>query len=118
MANFNTTVNINPDYGLQKKSKPKRRTVKFQDGYEHRILFGVAAHQNPKIYNLKFENLTETQSDTIESFLDARAEDSASFDFTPPNDTQGKYVCDEWSKAIPYPNRATINVVFRQVFEP
>ena len=52
MANFNTTVNINPDFGLQKKSKPKTRIVRFQDGYEQRILFGVGAHQNPKIYNL------------------------------------------------------------------
>tara|TARA_R100000406_G_C3034228_1_gene104131 strand:- start:249 stop:605 length:357 start_codon:yes stop_codon:yes gene_type:complete len=118
MANFNTTVNINPDFGLQKKSKPKTRIVKFQDGYEQRILFGVGAHQNPKIYNLTFKNLSETQSDTIESFLDARAEDATSFDFTPPNDTQGKYVCEEWTKTIPFPNRATINAVFRQVFEP
>ena len=100
MANFNTTVNINPDFGLQKKSKPKTRIVKFQDGYEQRILFGVGAHQNPKIYNLTFKNLSETQSDTIESFL------------------AGKYVCEEWTKTIPFPNRATINAVFRQVFEP
>ena len=30
----------------------------------------------------------------------------------------GKYVCDSWTKTIPYNNRATINCTFREVFEP
>tara|TARA_R100001015_G_C4561325_1_gene121136 strand:- start:4 stop:360 length:357 start_codon:yes stop_codon:yes gene_type:complete len=118
MANFNTTVNLQPSFGLSKKSKPKKRIVKFQDGYEHRIVFGLAAHQNPKVYSLSFKNITETESDTLESFLDSRALDGTSFDFTPPNDVIGKYVCDEWTKTISRPNRATVNVTFRQVFEP
>ena len=51
--------------------------------------------------------------------LDARAEDSASFDFTPPGESAaGKYVCPSWSKSIPYNNRATIQATFREVFEP
>ena len=29
-----------------------------------------------------------------------------------------KFVCDSWTKTIPYLNRATINAKFRQVFEP
>ena len=78
----------------------------------------MAAHQNAKVYSLTFENITEAESDTLEGFLDARALDSASFDFTPPNDVIGKYVCDNWTKRIPFPNRATINATFRQVFEP
>tara|TARA_R100000231_G_scaffold78250_1_gene60570 strand:- start:18 stop:377 length:360 start_codon:yes stop_codon:yes gene_type:complete len=118
MANFNTTVNLQPDFGVTKTSKPFKRTIRFADGYEHRLIFGVAAHQNPKVYSLTFENITEAESDTLESFLDARALDSASFDFTPPNDVIGKYVCDNWTKRIPFPNRATINATFRQVFEP
>ena len=117
MANFDTDVNIKPTYGVRKNSAPKVRTVVFADGFEHRLNFGLTQHQNPKVYNLTFE-VSETQADTIESFLDARAEDATSFDFTPPNDTQGKYVCEEWTKTIPFPNRATINAVFRQVFEP
>jgi phage-related protein len=30
----------------------------------------------------------------------------------------GKYVCDSWTKTIPYNNRAIINCTFREVFEP
>ena len=30
----------------------------------------------------------------------------------------GQYVCDAWTKTIPYNNRATINCTFREVFEP
>ena len=30
----------------------------------------------------------------------------------------GKYVCDSWTKTIPYNERAIINCSFREVFEP
>ena len=30
----------------------------------------------------------------------------------------GTFVCDSWTKTIPYNNRATINCSFREVFEP
>tara|TARA_R100000734_G_scaffold4552_1_gene4066 strand:- start:964 stop:1311 length:348 start_codon:yes stop_codon:yes gene_type:complete len=113
-----TFPSITPTYGQQKRSAPNVRTVKFQDGYEHRILFGLAAHQNPKSYSLTFE-VSETDADTIETFLDARAEDGASFDFTPPGEaSSSKFVCQSWSKSIPYLNRAIIQTTFREVFEP
>ena len=113
-----TFPSINPTYGTSKRSAPNVKTIRFADGYEHRLMLGLSANQNPKVYSLTFENISESESDTLEAFLDARALDSASFDFTPPNDVQGKYVCDNWTKRIPFPNRATINVTFRQVFEP
>ena len=113
-----TFPSITPTYGQQKNSAPNVRTIKFQDGYEHRILFGLAEHQNPKIFTFTFE-VSETDADTIETFLDARAEDGASFDFTPPGEaSSSKFVCQSWTKSIPYLNRATINTTFRQVFEP
>ena len=113
-----TFPSIKPTYGQQKRSAPNTRTVRFADGYEHRILFGLPAHQNGKTYNFTF-NVSETDADTIETFLDARAEDSASFDFTPPGESAAsKYVCPSWSKSIPYNNRATIQATFKEVFEP
>ena len=186
-----TFPSITPTYGQQKRSAPNTRTVRFADGYEHRILFGLAQHQNPKIYNFTF-NVSETEADVIEAFLDSRANDSASFTFTPPGEgftktgtysqsgttstititnhglaigdevtidyTSGsavdgvfvvvttadsntftvtaaasatnsgnvsvtlsgasQYVCENWSKSIPYNNRATIQTTFREVFEP
>jgi len=113
-----TFPSITPTYGVQKRSAPNTRTVRFADGYEHRILFGLAEHQNPKIYSLTFE-VSETDSDTIETFLDARANDSASFTFTPPGESSAsQYVCESWNKSIPYLNRARVQATFREVFEP
>ena len=113
-----TFPSITPTYGVQKRSAPNTRTVRFADGYEHRILFGLAEHQNPKVYNLTFE-VSETDADTIETFLDARANDSASFTFTPPGESSAsQYVCESWNKSIPYLNRARVQATFREVFEP
>lgn len=109
---------ITPTYGAQKSSQPNTRTVRFGDGYEHRTVFGLPTHANPKEWSLTWE-VSETDADTIETFLNARAVDSASFDWTPLDEaTSYKWVCPQWSKTIPYLNRATISATFRQVFEP
>jgi len=111
-----TFPSITPTYGIQKQSAPNVRKVQFGDGYESRFTMGI--NQDPKVYNLTFE-VSETDSDTIETFLDARAADFASFDFTPPGEgSSSKFVCEAWSKSIPYLNRATIQATFREVFEP
>ena len=83
---FDNDVNIKPTYGQQKRSAPLTRTVRFADGYEHRLIFGLPQNQNPKIFNFTF-NVSETDSDIIETFLDARANDSASSTFTPPGES-------------------------------
>ena len=187
-----TFPSIDPTYaGFSKRSNPNKRLIRFMDGYEHRILFGLASHQNPKIYSLIFD-VTETESDVIEAFLDSRANDQASFTFTPPAEGisktgtysqsgttvtmtvtnhgiavgetvtldfttgfatdgtfivasaadqntftttaaasatnsgnvsvtvsgAGQYVCESWTKSIPYNNRARLSCTFREVFEP
>ncbi len=113
-----TFPSIKPTYGQRKQSRPLTRTIRFADGYEHRLLFGLAQHQNPKEFSFTFD-VSETDADTIETFLDARAVDSASFDFTPPGEaSSSKFVCESWSKSIPYNNRASIQATFREVFEP
>ena len=117
-----TFPSIKPTYGQQKRSAPNTRTIRFADGFEHRLLFGLAEHQNPKIYNFTF-NVSESDADVIETFLDARANDNDSFDlpvdYLPGEDTSKfKFVCEAWSKSIPFKNRATIQATFRQVFEP
>ena len=111
-----TFPSITPTYGLQKSSAPVVRKVQFGDGFEKRLSYGL--NQNPKTFNLTFE-VSETDADTIETFLDARADDNAAFDFTPPGEgSSSKFVCETWSKSIPYLNRATIQATFREVFEP
>ena len=113
-----TFPSIKPKYGQRKRSAPLTRIVRFADGYEHRILFGLAQHQNPKVFNFTWQ-VSETDADTIETFLDARANDSASFDYQPPGEPSSyKFVCETWNKSIPFVNRATIQATFREVFEP
>ena len=111
-----TFPNITPTYGAQKTSQPKVRRVQFGDGDEQRLTFGL--NQNPKSWSLTWE-VSESNADTIETFLDARAADSASFTWTPPDEsTAYQWICYDWSKSIPYLNRATIQATFTQVFEP
>ena len=112
-----TFPSIDPDFGAQKSSQPNVRKVQFGDGFETRLTYGL--NQNPKVWTLSFVNLTEADADTIETFLDARAADNASFDWSPPDESDTyKWVCESWSKSIPFANRATIQTTFRQVFEP
>ena len=187
-----TFPSFTPTYtSFNKQSNPVKRLVRFADGYEHRVLFGLASHQSPKIYNLEF-NESEEDADVIEAFLESRENDQASFDFTPHGEgvsktgtysqsgttitvtitkhgiaigktvtldftsgsaTDGtfivassasvdtftvtaaasatnsgnvtatvsgsrKFVCEGYTKTIPYNNRATIKAKFREVFEP
>ena len=110
-----TFPSITPTYGIQKKSEPNVRIAQFGSGYSQRTTFGL--NQNPKSYDLTFE-VSETDADTIETFLDARAA-VETFNFTPPGESSAaKFVCESWSKSIPYLNRSTINATFRQVPEP
>tara|TARA_R100000005_G_C4909853_1_gene148043 strand:- start:24 stop:359 length:336 start_codon:yes stop_codon:yes gene_type:complete len=104
---------ITPTYGIQKTSQPNVRIAQFGSGYSQRTTFGL--NQNPKVYTLTFE-VSEADADTIEDFLDARGS-AENFNFTPPGESSGKYICRQWSKSIPYLNRATIQATFEQVFE-
>ena len=109
MADF---PSINPTYGAQKTSQPKIRQVQMGDGYVQRLTFGL--NQDLKTWNLTFE-VSETDADTIETFLEARG-GSEHFTWTPPDETTSyKWICLNWSKTIPYLNRATIQARFQQV---
>jgi phage-related protein len=110
-----TFPSIAPTYGAQKSSQPAVRKVQFGDGYSQRLTFGL--NQNPKSWSLTWE-VSEANADTIEDFLDARG-GTESFDWTPPDTaTSYKWICEQWTKTIPYLNRATISATFMQVFEP
>ena len=83
MANF---PSIEPSFSVTKKSEPVVKVVSFADGFEHRLGFGLPNNQDPKIFDLKWENITEEESDTIEYFLEERARDKASFTYSPPKE--------------------------------
>ena len=112
-----TFPSIEPSYGFTKQQRPLKQVVKLGDGYEQRQTIGL--NQNPFILTLAFNNITETDADTIETFLTARADDNASFDFTAPGESASKkYICDNHQKTIRFANRASITCQFKEVFEP
>lgn len=111
-----TFPSYKPTYSANKKSEPRIRTVQFGDGYQQRLVFGL--NQNPKEWSLTF-NVTDEDADIIEAFLDARAADAASFDWTPPgSDTAYKWVCPSWTREFFDFQRSRIDATFQQVFEP
>ena len=113
MASFPTTVN--PSYGTNKKSAPNIRIAQFGSGYQQRSTFGI--NQNLKVYQFNWNNISETDADEIETFLDARA-GVENFDYTPAGEsTSKKFICREWNKTIPFLNRASISAVFEEVAE-
>jgi len=114
-----TFPDIAASYGASKSSAPRTRTVQFGDGYQQRLLYGIPSHMNPKEWQLSWVNITEANADTIETFLDARAEDGASFDWSPPDETSTyKWICRSWQRTHQYADINTITATFEQVFEP
>ena len=112
-----TFPSIEPVYGLSKSISPFVTRTRFQDGYEQVIKFGL--NINPKIYNLKFENITEAQSDQIETFLNARIADGDYFNWQAPDEASASnYRALNRRKSIDNPGLATITVTFTEVFEP
>lgn len=92
------------------------RTVQFGEGYAQRLTYGL--NQNPKEWRLTFD-VTDTDADVIEAFLNARAADAASFDWTPPDSaTSYKWICPDWNREMYEFQRSRITTTFRQVFEP
>ena len=111
-----TFPSYDPVYSANKSSEPRTRTVQFGDGYQHRVTFGL--NQNPKEWQLTFD-VTDDDADIIEAFLNARAADSASFDWTPPDTTTSyKWICPSWVRELYEFERSKITVTFQQVFEP
>ena len=103
-----------PLYGTTKSNAPNTRIVKFGDGYEHRISYGL--NQNAKTFNLTFE---VSEADTLTNFFDTIAVSGANFAYTVPTESAMNFVVEgNYRKTFTYNGRARIQVTFRQVFEP
>ncbi len=111
---MSTFPDFDPAPGMTKQSAPQVRISQFGSGYSQRTTFGI--NQNPKIYNLTFR-VSEAEGDTIEDFLDARG-GIENFTYTPPGEAaSSKFICKEWTKTIPFIDRAEISATFVEVFE-
>jgi|TARA_R100000479_G_scaffold162656_1_gene100827 phage-related protein len=111
-----TFPDIAPNYGATKASKPEVRTVQFGDGYSQRLRYGK--NTDLKMWTLTWENISETNSDTIEAFLEARG-GAEHFDWSPPDETETyKWICQEWSKRLTSSGLNALTATFMQVIEP
>ena len=106
----------NPKYNYTITRQPAVNVISFGDGFEQRLTEGL--NQNPITLNLKFD-LSQTDSTTAITFLNARITDGASFTFLVPNENVTKnFVCLSYNTVIPFLNRVTLTCSFKEVFEP
>lgn len=109
------TFSYTPSYEATEVSKPRVRRTQFNDGYEHRIRFGL--NTDAKEWQLQFNNRTDTERENIVTFLQTQG-GALSFDWTPPRGSAGKFVCEDWQVTLSNCNNNQIRATFRQVFEP
>ena len=111
-----TFPDYNPVFSANKTDITNTRTVQFGDGYQQRVSFGL--NQDPKVWSLTF-NVKDSDADIIETFLEARGKDGASFDWSPPDEaTTYKWICQSFGREMFDSDRSRITASFEQVFEP
>jgi phage-related protein len=57
------TFTFTPSFPAQLQEQPTVRTVKFSDGYEQRLTFGL--NTDPKVWSLQFSNRDDTERNNI-----------------------------------------------------
>jgi phage-related protein len=110
-----TTFTWSPSYGVNLTMRPNVKRVSFGDGYEQRQTFGI--NNQPEVWSLEFRGRTSGDAQAIDVFL-REAGSVNSFEWTSPSDTNGRFVCDEWSRSKDEPDAETVRATFRQVFDP
>ena len=105
-----------PDYGAGRSHTPRVRSVRFGDGYEQRLAYGL--NTNLQVWQLSFNARTDVETDNILDFLDAR-NGVESFDWTTPDGVTGKkWVCRQWQKNMTAFNINSVSCQFEEVAEP
>ena len=112
-----TFPSITPAYGETQTIEQDNIVVKLGDGYEQRLVRGLAANKRYHVISLVF-NITQSQADTINTFLNARFDDQDSFQYTIGGESSARNIkYTRRSASIPYNNRVTMNLTFEEVFE-
>lgn len=114
-----TFPSFQPSYNSSENVKQDYLEFDLGDGYKQRLIQGLPANKRLRSFNYKYE-LSKTDADTINTFLDARFDASMeSFDFTPVDETTAiKVICTGRRATIPFKNRVSLNLNFLQVAEP
>lgn len=113
MATFTWVV----DRNMSAKNTMDIATVKFGDGYSHRMAKSI----NPQLmsWNISFKNRTVEEIKAIESFL-VEHSGVTSFSWSPPEcpaDIIYKVICGSWSTSLPIVGIQTLSCVFNRVYE-
>jgi len=109
------TFTFTPSFTADLEEQPIIRRVKFGDGYEQRLSYGL--NTQPKKWSLQFLNRTDTERNNILTFL--RTQGAAeSFEWTDPNSYAGKWSCERWNTSQVSCNFNNITATFEEVFEP
>ena len=109
-----TFPSIAPSTGSDEKRSYKVRKTNFGDGYQQRVADGLNSART--VWNLSFQGLTTTDANTVEAFIEARG-GHESFYWTPPNGSQGRWVCEGLSRVEEGNAHASISVQFVQSFD-
>ena len=109
------TFTFTPSFTASLEEQPIIRRVKFGDGYEQRLSYGL--NTQPKKWSLQVLNRTDTERNNILTFLRARGA-AESFDWTDPNNYVGKWICPQWNTSQISCNFNNITATFEEVFEP
>ena len=104
-----------PDFGATASIKPAVRSVRFGDGYEQRLVYGI--NTQPQTWDLRFTVRDAAETAAIDAFLaDAAGKDW--FYWTPPNTvTPLKFVCREWTRSLDNAVYSSVSAKFDQVFD-
>lgn len=109
---------ITPAYDSQETINQESERIKLGDGYEQRVVRGLPANKRLITLSLKFR-ISESEANTINTFLNARFDDQDHFTFTAPGHSSAlKYICTRRNFTRPYLNRVEMNLIFEQVAEP
>lgn len=109
-----TTFTWQPSFPATQISRPTVRRIKYGDGYEQRLRYGL--NQDLKQWQLVFDNRTDAERSEITAFLTARGGAEA-FNWTTPFGSTGAFVCDEWSSEHRACNLNTITATFKRVVD-
>jgi len=110
MSDFTYT----PSVGTPLSLSPRTKRAEFGDGYLQRASDGI--NTNPQNWNLVFNNLSDTDADAIEAFLEGKA-GVTKFTWTPPGKAEAAFICEKWQRTYIEGPLNNITMLFEEVFE-
>lgn len=108
-------ANPSPDTGIDRSGKPNIKEAKYGDGYSQRISIGI--NQVPITVNLAYSNISATEKQTLENFINEHAAGQAILWAMPDEYLQRKWYISDWN--ITYVKYGIFNVkmTLQEVFD-